>query len=920
MKITTRIMLMAAILMLQVGCGEQTSDQHLAHARQHIVDADYESASIELKNALQKNASSAEARWLLGTLYLDSGDPASAEKELTRALELGWNPNDTQPRLATALLAQREYARVDAIRYENLDSAPAAQVLAARALSALAQGEPEAANRYIQLALGKLPDSSDVKMAQARILAAQGNLNAALPVVEDILVNDATNVAAMGLKADILRLLGNSDGALLAYDRLLELDDNFNARFQRALINLQRNDLNAAQRDTTAILEAHPHHPTSNYLQGMIHFQNKAYPEAITALSLAQPATQIFPMIPFYLGSSHLLVGNLDQAGEFASRFHSFAPHDPMGRKLLATIRLQQGKPGEVQKLVRPILDRNPDDIDALNLMASALMRDGRSDEGLEMLAHISRLQPDSPAAQIKLGAGLMITGQDEAAARHFETAVDLDEKYQQADILLVMNYLHKKDYQAAIDAAKAYGSRHPRSTTPHNVLGKVYLSANRPDDASRSFNKALSIAPGDPAANHALATMALNKGDLETARSHYQTVLEDHPDSLPTLIQMARLDAREQNKEALVMHLERAITAHADALEPKLMLARYYAATGKPEKISPILATVSEAQRDTPQVLQLQALAQISAQDHAEASYTLEQLMEVTQETASSHHLLAVAANGSGDQAKAREELKKAIALDPDYLPSLVTLARIAATEQNQRDFEAYLARLTELKPNASEVLRLRSLDALSKGDLESALDYSGRAFKAKASTQTLLELAKARQLAGEPDDATKLLQDWLEKSPEDIAARMALASMLNTEERDDEASTHYLQIVELDPDNVIALNNLAWQLRLTDPVKASEYSRRAVELAPNQPEVLDTLAVIEYLNGDNERAIKTILRALKGAPNNPNMIYHRAMIEVALGNTSNAIDMLEPILTGESQNFSEKAEAQALLNYLKG
>ncbi len=67
-----------------------STEQHLARANQFIASEEYKSAVIELKNALQQDNQSAEARYLLGKVYLESGDVLSAEKELQRALDLGW--------------------------------------------------------------------------------------------------------------------------------------------------------------------------------------------------------------------------------------------------------------------------------------------------------------------------------------------------------------------------------------------------------------------------------------------------------------------------------------------------------------------------------------------------------------------------------------------------------------------------------------------------------------------------------------------------------------------------------------------------------------------------------------------------------------------------------------------------------------
>ena len=147
-----------------------------------------------------------------------------------------------------------------------------------------------------------------------------------------------------------------------------------------------------------------------------------------------------------------------------------------------------------------------------------------------------------------------------------------------------------------------------------------------------------------------------------------------------------------------------------------------------------------------------------------------------------------------------------------------------------------------------------------------------------------------------------------------------IALANDLELEGNLSGAQVQYRAVLKEDPDNIMALNNLAWTLRLENSKKALEYIRRASDLAPDMPAILDTLAVIEHLNGDNTRAHRNIQRALEGAPGGLVMRYHKAMIEAALGETEQAIDSLEELLTNDAGEFLERAEAEKLLMRLRG
>jgi len=909
------VSIVTLLVALSACSGGVSTEEHITRANQFIANSEYDSAIIELKNALQEDSESGEARWLLGKVYLESGDVLSAEKELQRALKLGWPHSDVVPALAESLLAQGEYAQVRKLEETGLQPQAEARLLAAKALAAMGLGENNKAKKLVNKALNKAPESTEALLAKARILASQGDFTGADVALDALLSHDPENGGAWGLIGDIRMGQQKLDEALAAYDKAIAFQpNNYGVLFKRALLSLQSGNLEAAQIDTSELLRIAPQHPGANYIQGLIHFQAGEYGEAITALSVAEPAFKQFPLALFFLGSAQLLEGNVDQAAVQAARFQRIAPQSIRGRKLLATIYLQEGKYGDVQELLRPVLDANPEDVDALNLMANALLRDGKTDEGITLLSKVAELQPDSPVAQVRLGAGLLMGGKGDDAAQHMETALKLDPEFQQADILLVLNHLQKRDYDAAIDAAQAYRRRNLTSTTPLNLLGRVYLAAGQQDKAKESFQKALKFDVGDPAANHNLAQMAVASENLAAARQYYATILEHHEDYLPALIQLALLDAKEEDKESLIGHLEQAIKAHPAAIEPRLLLGRYYLSEGRPEKVAPLFSSLEEVQKQSPQVLQLMALAQLSQKEHGEAQFTLEQLMASTPDTAPLHHLMAMAAAGSGDTERAEQELRRALELDEDYLPSRIALARLALVNGRDDEFYQHLEILESLAPENPEVILLLAASANRKGDTSAAVKLAEQAFTLAPGTATVLALASHKEAAGDHEGALQLYRTWIDENPEDVAVRMTIANSLQMAQKVEEAKMEYEQIVQLDPDNVVALNNLAWYIREENPAKALEYVRHANSIAPDSADVLDTLAVVEYLNKDYKQAERSIERALRQSPDNPSLLYHSAMISAATGDKSTAIGILEKLLESGA-DFPELDQADALL-----
>ena len=87
-------------------------------------------------------------------------------------------------------------------------------------------------------------------------------------------------------------------------------------------------------------------------------------------------------------------------------------------------------------------------------------------------------------------------------------------------------------------------------------------------------------------------------------------------------------------------------------------------------------------------------------------------------------------------------------------------------------------------------------------------------------------------------------------------------------------------------DSGNPIALNNLAWLYNERGDARAVEVARRAAEVAPDNPDVLDTLGwVLVQQGGDPEEAVRMLRRSAELNPENPSVQYHLGVALRATG-----------------------------------
>jgi Flp pilus assembly protein TadD len=178
---------------------------------------------------------------------------------------------------------------------------------------------------------------------------------------------------------------------------------------------------------------------------------------------------------------------------------------------------------------------------------------------------------------------------------------------------------------------------------------------------------------------------------------------------------------------------------------------------------------------------------------------------------------------------------------------------------------------------------------------------------------------LSRLYQEGGNPKKATTVLQSWLKYHPDDLVVGANLALTLQQRGLNDQAITAYERVYQINPNNVIVLNNLAWLYFQKGDPRALELGAKAYELAPQRPEVVDTYGWILLSSGNSEKALVILQEALVSAPDNSEITYHVAVAMDKVGRRDEARKLLSRLFKG-NPSFSEVDKAKDLLKRLGG
>ena len=95
--------------------------------------------------------------------------------------------------------------------------------------------------------------------------------------------------------------------------------------------------------------------------------------------------------------------------------------------------------------------------------------------------------------------------------------------------------------------------------------------------------------------------------------------------------------------------------------------------------------------------------------------------------------------------------------------------------------------------------------------------------------------------------------------------------------------------------PNNVVALNNLAWIYHENGDDRAIELARRAYELSRDNGAVADTYGWILFKAGETKKSLPILEKALELKPDSQEIAMHLAEVYRASGRDSDAKRILE-------------------------
>lgn len=916
-KFTTAVVSGALLLAGLSACNrDQSTASLLAEAKQYQQKGDQKAALIQLKNAVGKSPEDAEARLQLGTLYLETGDAVSADKELRKAASLGMHADRTLPLLAQALQAQGKFQEMlDEIKPELAAKSAPLTALRGDALAAL--GKLDESKAAYEAALALQPASGAALTGLSRLALMKRDVETAERYAQEAVAKDPNNADVWMFRGGMLRGMGKPDDALAAFDKALALrPQDRNANLEKAYIRINQGKFAEARTEIEAGRKLAPNSLLVTYAQALLDYtegKNEAARDSLQKILKSAP--EHMPSI-LLAGAVELNLNAPQQAQMHLRKYLENDPNNLHARKLMAQAQLKSAQPGEAAATLTPALEKS-EDPQLLALAGESFMQARDFGKATAYFEKAAQLAPQAAVVRTSLGLSRMGQGDTARAIGELERATELDPKSDRALTALAQAELGLKHYDKALDAVAKLEQIKGDDPQTYNLKATVLLGKGDVAGARAAFEKALQVKPIFFPATANLARLDLMEKKPDAARKRFETLLEKDKKNFGAMSALAEMAMLQNRPDEATTWLEKAQAENPDAIPPVVKLGNHYLVTKQEKKALSLTRKFQAANPTSPDLLDLLGQAQLANDDAQGALDSYSKLVNLVPKSALAQMRLASAHAKLKNDSAAADALKRAAALQPNLVQARVAQVELAM-RRGRHDEALALARQMQAQEPKSPVGFLLEADlhqAQKKPEL--ALAAYDKAQAVAKSGVILIRSAELMKTMGKAKEAQARVAAFARANPNDATVQMYLAESYLAARDFKPAAAVLEDLVKRNPNNGAALNNLAWAYGQQKDPRALATAEQAYKVAADNPAVMDTLGWMLVEQGNTARGLPLLQKAASSAPGAPEIRYHLAVGLHKAGDKNGARKELETLLA-QNRPFAQLEEARSLLKTL--
>jgi tetratricopeptide (TPR) repeat protein len=611
------------------------------------------------------------------------------------------------------------------------------------------------------------------------------------------------------------------------------------------------------------------------------------------------------------LGLAYEALGAHGMAERHLSAALEAKPDDLEARVALARVSTHFGRYAKARSELLTALEQNPDCEPALLLFGVYAETRQQMQQAIDALDGFEERQQKlgrrlSHAAELVLADLLARTNRSEAALAIRSNLSLAPTAEARLTLTLGQAAAERGGHELARDLLLPLVERHPDETDAWQVLALCALELGKLSEAREALAH-LRDRASDPEVRLSSARLGLASGLQTEPTAQLRALLSE----LPSDQAHARARVRRYLAAALVAQrkfdearseLDGLLAEQPGDVEGSLALAELALTRGQYSDAVQVISALTDHHGQLARAYAILGRAELGLGqlDAAEASFR--RLWELAPHEPDARYWLAVALWRRGQVDQARRLLDGNVKRFPTHVDSVNAMALLREQTAGVADAKAFFLEHGRTHPESPEIAGAEGEWLARHQDPERALSAYRRALAQNPSYYpAVLALTRFYTRRDKNMLARSVLEDALTHDPKDLRVLLLAARTAGDARRYDEARQFSERAVEVSPEQPEALAELGGieAEGFRDMARARELVTRAYAGAPASTEVLDALGWVQHLAGESESAIRDLSRAAEQDPENPRVLYHLGAALLGAGQPSAAHDRFERVLS---------------------
>ena len=539
-------------------------------------------------------------------------------------------------------------------------------------------------------------------------------------------------------------------------------------------------------------------------------------------------------------GQTFLAAGNLEKARVEFQNALQIAPKNADVRFQMGVVDEKLGNQREAANFYQAALDINPDHVGARTKLARLYVFSGAPDQALELLKPGIEKHPDDAELLVVRAAARVQQKDLSAAQTDAERALKLEPTNEDAVAVLAGVYTSQGDRAKAQTLLEQSIPQIPDTVDLRLVLAQIYMDQNRLADAEAMLIKLVALKPGEKSHRLRLAQFYVRSKQIDAAERTLRLAIKDLPKERDVKLSLVTFLAALRGRDVAERELKGMIDASSGDSEMKFALAAFYQEGKEPAKAEAVYKEVIAKETLNPAGLSARnRLAALRLQQN-DVSGALALANEVLAKSPRDDDALLVRGSialATKDPRAAIADLRAVLRDQPNAIGVLRSLARAHLANGEPAVAEETLRHAVEANPR-NPALQLEFGQLLAQiGKTEQAKTVIGQLVKQKPDDVEALD-AQFRLAMPANDLATaKAAADAIVSLQPKLAAGFLYQGMVaEAEKHSQEALRLYTNAADLQPSTAEPLEAVVRLLLSSD--RAPEAIKRLDDVSAKYPD----------------------------------------------------------------------------------